>query len=144
MHTQRRHRNNDSRSNSTTCTSCSHAHPKSHWPIKSPSPQAQRSTGAQWQERNTNYRLLRNGHPVQAHPRTVPGELQSQCPGVEPITLSHWEQLFGSSFGLKGGCCQECGICGTHGMQGERAWDCSLFIVAYLRDEPKARREDFR
>lgn len=113
----------------------------SHWPTTSPSPQAQRSTGAQWQEGNPNYRPLRNGHPVQVPPRTVSGELQSQHPGVEPITPG----VTGSSnlvhLWTKGRLLpRSVGYCGTHGIAGKSSLGLLRIIMGYLRAEAKARK----
>lgn len=42
-------------------------------------------------------------------------------------------------FGLKGGCCPGVwDIVGHMGYRGRAAWDCSGFIIGYLREEAKA------
>lgn len=93
------------------------AHPRSHQPIKRPSPQAQRSMRA------CNYASeLKQQNPEKQTPclvpsRSDPGDLYLLCPGVKPTKMCHQEQPSQSPFGLSMVALQ---WCATHdGMRGK-------------------------
>lgn len=81
----------------------SQVHPRGHQPITGPSVQAQSmdKQGHAMAGGTPSQGPLRTEHPVQASPGVVPADPQPRCPGMTPITMSHWEQLSRSPFGLR-------------------------------------------
>ena len=86
----------------STLPGYSQAYHRGHQPMKGTFPQAQRSTGTQWQVGTQ----IKDSQGRNALSQPLPGlsqeNHQPRGRSVEPVAVSHWEQLSRSPFGLRG------------------------------------------
>lgn len=111
------------------------SHPRSHQPIKGPSPQAQRSQGHATADKNLNRRLLRKEHHVWATPELTQESL-SPCAQVWKPPKESFGAAHSITFQTKWGCCS--GVWGNMMRCSRRAFgDCTALITGSLGEELK-------
>lgn len=107
------------------CPAYPQAHPRSHQPVKGPSPQAQRITGARNYRWEPKLQTPEEWTPCPSPSRADSGDLQ---PGVKPTKMSHHPQPSWSAFGLKA-------------WRGREFQDCTRLTIGYLGGELKVEKE---
>lgn len=116
------------------------AHPRSHQPIKGPSPQAQRSQGHASADKNLNHRLLRKEHPVWAIPELTQESL-SPCAQVWNPPNEPFGAALSITFQTKWCCCARVWR-DMMGCSRRACADCTGLITGSSGEEPKTERMD--